>query len=75
MNSTECISVVVLDPNGKFGGIILGEVRRLPIGVTKMDIYHSRCRLFNNKMFSIVQRRAAQMTRGSTPLPINIKTQ
>ena len=42
MKSTECVSVVVLDPEGKFGGIIIGQVRRLPVGITKMDIYHSR---------------------------------
>lgn len=40
--SSECISVVAIDSEGKFAGFNMGEVKRLPFGITKSDVKHSR---------------------------------
>ena len=40
--SSECLSVVALDSDGRLAGFNLGEVKRLPLGITKSDVKHSR---------------------------------
>jgi GNAT superfamily N-acetyltransferase len=41
VNSAECLTVVALDSEGKFAGFAMGEVERLPLGVTKLEFKHT----------------------------------
>jgi ribosomal protein S18 acetylase RimI-like enzyme len=66
INSAESLSCVALDSEEKFAGFALGEVERLPFGVTNMDVKHASGRdiFYTSPFFKNVTRMVNKVNGG-----------